>query len=88
MGPVAIAGDFAMTLVPIAAVYHIAHFIPAVPGRLTRLVQVAGNPKLLGRISKLFSIIARSKTHHSGVATNPSKVTANKTTITKIDSEI
>jgi hypothetical protein len=44
MGPVAIAGNFAMTLVPIAAAYHIAHFIPAVPGRLTRLVQVSADP--------------------------------------------
>ncbi|MFQ5911580.1 MAG: hypothetical protein ACE5JS_00160 [Nitrospinota bacterium] len=43
-----IARDFAMTLVPIAAAYHIAHFIPAVPSRVTGLVQAMADPLSLG----------------------------------------
>ncbi len=43
-----VAGEFAMTLIPIAAAYHIAHFIPAVPGRVTRLVQAVSDPYGLG----------------------------------------
>ncbi len=43
-----VAGDFAMTLIPIAAAYHIAHFIPAVPARVTRLAQAISDPYGLG----------------------------------------
>ena len=46
--PWELAGDFAMTLVPIAAAYHIAHFIPALPSRITRLVQASSDPFAYG----------------------------------------
>lgn len=42
--PWELAGNFTMTLIPIAAAYHIAHFIPAIPGRTTQMVRAASDP--------------------------------------------
>ena len=46
--PWELAGNFTMTLVPIAAAYHIAHFIPAIPSRTTQMVRAASDPFAYG----------------------------------------